>query len=594
LGHALFYAGSIKFRRTIGFDHNADGQRTEVTRPNGVTTDYGYDLAGRLTSVVHGGGGLGSNDSFSYTLDDAGNRTAVTGSRGTETYTLDALNRLTNVTYANSDTAAYTYDANGNRLSHTVNGVQTHTYTYDDADQLTSDGTLSYTYDQSGNLLTAGTDAYTWDWKNRLDSATVSSTTASYTYDGDDVRISETVGATTTTSIWDRASGLPLLVDDGTDAYLHAGGIQGEVDGSNAASYHLTDALGSVRGMTNGSGSMTGSSDYGVFGSTRASSGASSVLGFTGEQQDSSTGLTYLRARSYSATTGRFLSADTVQPNAPGTQGYNRYAYTANNPTTWTDPSGHSVGDALMLKGELSALLDRFTAVSDVVQPLAGFLLGLGPLGAGLGLAVAFVWMILVMVLIRIVMLMVSIALERWDFFDEDNPRRKESKSADELTATPDCGLPDIPLPWPQSSAFQELARNIVSSLGHSWKGWMWEKAFRLEANGAYMAFVFPDLAWMIYMVRPGGPWDYKHPGGASTANLEDFGNWHYGVITAAMGMTLPISQCGAGIVQLGQRALDEIFQRGGRPIGLPCGDPGPDAYWIGEGWDWFCRCILN
>ncbi len=37
-----------------------------------------------------------------------------------------------------------------------------------------------------------------------------------------------------------------------------------------------------------------------------------------------------------------------MQPNAPGTQGYNLYAYTANNPTTWVDPSGDSaVGAAL-------------------------------------------------------------------------------------------------------------------------------------------------------------------------------------------------------------------------------------------------------
>ncbi len=47
-------------------------------------------------------------------------------------------------------------------------------------------------------------------------------------------------------------------------------------------------------------------------------------------------------------TLGRFLSADTVQPNAPGTQGYNLYAYTANNPTTWTDLSGNSVSGAVL------------------------------------------------------------------------------------------------------------------------------------------------------------------------------------------------------------------------------------------------------
>ena len=33
-----------------------------------------------------------------------------------------------------------------------------------------------------------------------------------------------------------------------------------------------------------------------------------------------------------------------MQPNAPGTQGYNLYAYTANNPTTWVDLSGHAIG----------------------------------------------------------------------------------------------------------------------------------------------------------------------------------------------------------------------------------------------------------
>lgn len=41
----------------------------------------------------------------------------------------------------------------------------------------------------------------------------------------------------------------------------------------------------------------------------------------------------YLRARYLNASLGRFLSTDSVQPNAPGTQGYNPYAYVANNPT---------------------------------------------------------------------------------------------------------------------------------------------------------------------------------------------------------------------------------------------------------------------
>jgi RHS repeat-associated protein len=51
--------------------------------------------------------------------------------------------------------------------------------------------------------------------------------------------------------------------------------------------------------------------------------------------------LVYLRARMLDPAPGRLLSADPVQPNAPGTQGFHRYSYTANNPTSWTDPTGN-------------------------------------------------------------------------------------------------------------------------------------------------------------------------------------------------------------------------------------------------------------
>lgn len=316
--------------RVTSFAYDANGNRTTITRPNGVTSSYTYDLADRLTSIVHSNGG--TLQSFSYGLDPIGNRTSVTYGAGTETYTLDDLNRISSVTYPNGDTVSYTYDGNGNTLPRTFNGNTT-TYTYDDAGQLISDGTNTYTYDANGNMTAAGADTFTYDWADRLTGATVGGVNATYAYDGDSTRSSKTVGAVTTPYLYDREAGpsaglrtgLPLVVDDGTDAYLHADGALAQIDGANTAEYLLDDGLGSVRGVTDGAGSLTGSADFDVFGSVRASSGASgasSAFAFTGEQFDAETGFTYLRARYHNPVIGRFISADSVQPNARGAQGW--------------------------------------------------------------------------------------------------------------------------------------------------------------------------------------------------------------------------------------------------------------------------------
>jgi RHS repeat-associated protein len=59
--------------------------------------------------------------------------------------------------------------------------------------------------------------------------------------------------------------------------------------------------------------------------------------GFTGQYNDSLTGLDYYGSRYYDPTAGVFLSADPVQGDLAGT---NPYEYVGSNPETNTDPSG--------------------------------------------------------------------------------------------------------------------------------------------------------------------------------------------------------------------------------------------------------------
>jgi RHS repeat-associated protein len=325
--------------RVTSFEYDSDGNRNKITRPNGVESNYAYDSAGRVTSITHKKGAT-TLLSFSYTYDNAGRRTSVTTPEGTESYTYDALGRLTQVSYPGGPTVSYTYDAAGNRKTETRGGSTTN-YDYDAAGQLLTVGNRIYAYDANGNLTGAGSDSFTWDYDNRLTQATIGTHTASYAFDGDGVRSQATVDGNQSNLLVDTQDGLPTLVDDGSKAYLNADGALSEISTSGATQL-LTDALGSVRGLADTNGGLVASHSYEAFGTPRTTSGTSSLFGFTGEPTDA-TGLVYLRARSLDPSTGRLLSADTVQPNAPGTQGYNPYAYVANNPTTWVDPSGHSM-----------------------------------------------------------------------------------------------------------------------------------------------------------------------------------------------------------------------------------------------------------
>ncbi|MDY7077373.1 MAG: RHS repeat-associated core domain-containing protein, partial [Chloroflexota bacterium] len=106
-------------------------------------------------------------------------------------------------------------------------------------------------------------------------------------------------------------------------------------------------ALGSTSLATDASGAeVTGSRTlYYPYGGVRWPTGGSTLptnFTYTGQRNEAGIGLMDYHARFYDAALGRFISADTIVPNAANPQDLNRYAYVRNSPLNYRDPSGHA------------------------------------------------------------------------------------------------------------------------------------------------------------------------------------------------------------------------------------------------------------
>jgi RHS repeat-associated protein len=256
----------------------------------------------------------------------------------TITYTYDALNRLTAADYSDGRYYHYTYDAVGNRLTQETQYLSI-AYTYDIANRLTGVDGMSYTWDANGNLLSDGVNTYAYDSANRLISASNATHTSTYGYNGLGDRLRQTVNGQTTTYTLDLNTGLTQVLSDGSYDYLYGQDRIAQAAGPEN-SFYLSDALGSVRQLTDAGGDVTLAKGYDPFGDAGSSIGnASTAYGFTGEAMDIS-GLVYLRARYYSSVNGHFLTRDSWQGDYYKPLSLNQWVYVEQNPVNFVDPSG--------------------------------------------------------------------------------------------------------------------------------------------------------------------------------------------------------------------------------------------------------------
>ena len=102
-------------------------------------TSFTYDSRGRLSNEQHRDSSNTSLNNTTFTYDNFDRLTTKKVNGTTTTYSYDDTNQLTS-----DGTRNYSFDANGNRNS---TG-----YTTGTGNQTTNDGTWTYTYDNEGNL----------------------------------------------------------------------------------------------------------------------------------------------------------------------------------------------------------------------------------------------------------------------------------------------------------------------------------------------------------------------------------------------------------------------------------------------------------
>ena len=294
----------------------------------------------------------------------------------TKSYTYDTLGRLTKTVTTDhskddkTKTVTYTYDNVGNRLKED-DGTTTTSYTYNGLDQLKTstkekrtavDEVRQYSYDANGNQTdvkntkTGQTESYTYDAENRLSKVSVTDKDGKTgviqqnRYNGDGQRIQKVEGSKTTNYYYQ--DGVVSYTTDGDNSQTSQNliGTDGNIlatqrYGSDHTDYLLyhKDIQGSTTSLVKEDGSADATYRYTDFGETtiNGDNKAENEVCYTGGIYDQSTGLYYLNARYYNPEDGRFVTEDTYRGETAKPETGHLYAYCANNPVNYVDPSGH-------------------------------------------------------------------------------------------------------------------------------------------------------------------------------------------------------------------------------------------------------------
>jgi RHS repeat-associated protein len=357
----------------FNYSYDSKGQILSWERQAGsnpaTTYTNAYDPAGQLRSAVLANSSTTLNQ-FYYNYDATGNRTSEQIGANVTQATPNNVNQISSLSsggptrFQGAISQPGTVTVNGHAafqststnfianpvLSGGTNTVAVVATNGNGAAQtnnyqvvIPSTATITPTYDFDGNMTNNGNgQQYVWDAENRLICIKYTGgATSNFTYDamGQRVGIVEKNSSGTVTStkniIW--ADGQMTEVRDATGTNVtNRFYPQGEqISGTNY--YYTRDHLGSVREMTDSTGTVQAQYDYDPYGNATLVAGTNLAdFQYAGMYAHQTSGLSLTLFRAYDPNTGRWLSRDPLGEGWDATL----YSYVGNDPVGAIDPLG--------------------------------------------------------------------------------------------------------------------------------------------------------------------------------------------------------------------------------------------------------------
>ncbi|WP_204741476.1 RHS repeat-associated core domain-containing protein [Intestinimonas butyriciproducens] len=323
------------------YAYNPDGTPRAVTH-GPIRQEYAYDLDKNLTGLtVRSGDTLLSQTGYAY--DGNGNRIRKQALDGMTLYQYDALNQLQRVDYPAYSEELF-YDKAGNRSRRVLDGEE-ELYQYDPRNRLmayTKNGaTTPFQYDNAGNLLQDDKAKYTYDAFNRtVKVETFDGNVQVNRYDAEGLRHEMEENGRLVRFIFHKGEAVAEQEENGNVIRLIRGSelIARSSDSESARTYYhyASDEMGSTTHIVDENGNVQNRYAYDAWGRIMVREEAvPNRFTYYGQQIDPITQQYYLRARFYNPVLGRFTQEDTYRGD-----GLNLYAYCANNPVYYIDPSG--------------------------------------------------------------------------------------------------------------------------------------------------------------------------------------------------------------------------------------------------------------